>query len=171
MEQENIDEAGIVKVGKQFAHHRIMSKKKKSMLQRIKDKLSGKKKYHSDEVYLNAEEAAAMSVGAGVIAGMPTASPPEQTPVRKKKKFKVLRRRLMGEGRVTTKPTGNGFHRVFVDGEEHPHVHIVNGSGGVSGYGRNVYGIHYSKPNKTRWIGSLAKTKAHLNKMLDDGAM
>ena len=158
-----------------------------------------------------------MSVGAGVIAGMPDADPPELTPVRKKKKFKVLRRRLMGEAgivkigkqfashriktkkktllqkvkqkiqdkikkpdrgdviymnteekKITTKARGNGFHDVLVDGEKHPHVEIVNGSGGVSGYGRNVYGVHYSRLNKTRWIGSLQKTKRHIEKALNE---
>lgn len=110
-----------------------------------------------------------MSVGAGVIAGMPTASPPEQTPVRKKKKFKVLRRRLMGEARVTTKPSGNGYHDVFVDGEKYPDIEVVNGAGGNPSMGKQTYGIRHK--NKVQWIGCLKDTRKRLNKMLDDGAM
>ncbi len=106
-----------------------------------------------------------MSVGAGAIAGMPTASPPEQTPVRNKKKFKVMRRKLMGEA-VTTKPTGNGYHDVYVNGEKHPDYEVVNGSGGNPTMGKQTYGIR--KGDKVQWVGCLKDTRKRLNKMLGE---
>jgi len=106
-----------------------------------------------------------MSVGAGAIAGMPTASPPEQTPVRNKKKFKIMRRKLMGEA-VTTKPTGNGYHDVYVNGEKHPDYEVVNGSGGNPTMGKQTYGIR--KGDKVQWVGCLKDTRKRLNKMLGE---
>ena len=106
-----------------------------------------------------------MSVGAGVVAGMPDADPPELTPVRKKKKFKVLRRKLMGEA-VTTKPSGNGYHDVYVNGEKHPDYEVVNGAGGNASMGKQTYGIR--KGDKVQWVGCLKDTRKRLNKMLGE---
>lgn len=174
----SINEAGIVKIGKQFASHRIKPTKK-TLLQKIKQKIQDKitKPDRGDVIYMNTEEAPVNVMGAGGVNGLGTATGGIQgfdpilgaTPRERKKKFKEFRRKALGEEKkITTKARGNGFHDVLVDGEKHPHVEIVNGSGGVSGYGRNVYGVHYSRLNKTRWIGSLQQTKRHIEKALNE---
>lgn len=110
-----------------------------------------------------------MSVGAGAIAGMPTANPPEQTPVGLGKKFKVLRRKqLERKNRVTTKAIGRGMHEVYVNGEKHNDLSIISGSAGVSGYVRNLYGVYSERANKPMWIGSLEKTRDRIEQMVNE---
>lgn len=82
------------------------------------------------------------------------------------------RKKRRGEvDRVTTRPASNGEHDVYVGGEKHKEVKVVNGSGGVAGLRRNIYGVHHIPKNRTRWVGSLRRTRKHLQKMLDDGAL
>lgn len=82
------------------------------------------------------------------------------------------RKKRRGEvDRVTTRPASNGEHDVYVGGEKHKEVKVVNGSGGVAGLRRNVYGVHHIPKNRTRWVGSLRRTREHLQKMYDDGAL
>lgn len=177
MDHQNIEEAGIVKVGKQFAHHQIKPKQNKTFLQRVKEKLVGKKKYDSDEVYIANEEAPVNSMGSAGINGLgpSTGGIAGMDPIlgatsnRKKKNFKMFRRRALSEARVTTKPRGNGYHDVFVDGEKHPDVEVVNGAGGNASMDKQTYGIRYK--NKVQWVGCMKDTRKRLNKMLDDGAM
>jgi hypothetical protein len=60
---------------------------------------------------------------------------------------------------MTTERTGNGTFNVLWDGERTRYT-IVNGSLGVSGRGRNTYGIVWgSTKSERRWLGSLASCK------------
>ncbi len=126
----------------------------------------------------NIEEEAPVNVmGVAGINGLETATGGIQgfdpilgaTPKQRKKKFKEFRRKALGEARVTTKPKGNGYHDVFVDGEKYPDIEVVNGAGGNPSMGKQTYGIRHK--NKVQWVGCMKDTRKRLNKMLDDGAM
>lgn len=112
------------------------------------------------------EDSPPMSVGAGIIAGMPTADPPEKSAVRTKKRFKVLRRQTLPEGTITTKSRKDGYHDVLVDGKPHDTYMIINGSGAASNYGQQTYGVHDKSRNKTHWIGNLQKTRRYVEKLI-----
>lgn len=112
------------------------------------------------------------------------ADPIMKTPMLRRKKPKTLqqfkeelidddnRKNRTGEvDRVTTKPSGEGEHDVYVGDKKHKEVKVVNGSGGVAGLRRNLYGIHHIPKNKTRWVGSLTQTRRHLQQMHDAGAL
>jgi len=118
------------------------------------------------------EEATVNVMGSG-INGLGTATGGIQgvdpilgaTPRERKKKFKQFRRKALGEA-VTTKPSGNGYHDVYVNGEKHPDYEVVNGSGGNSSMDKQTYGIR--KGDKVQWVGCLKDTRKRLNKMLGE---
>lgn len=64
---------------------------------------------------------------------------------------------------ITITRESNGYFKALKDGIDTGY-RIINGDLGMSGQGRNMYGIYRTDPNvhKTHWIGSLAKTKKTL---------
>lgn len=60
--------------------------------------------------------------------------------------------------RLTTKRLTNGYFDVYFDGKL-TDWRIINGSLGVSGRGRNLYGIVNAKTEFRRWLGPLATCK------------
>lgn len=62
---------------------------------------------------------------------------------------------------VTTNRVANGIFEVFVDGVK-TDWEIFNGSVGLSGRGRNVYGVHKAGSDRYTQIGSLAACKRRL---------
>ena len=60
---------------------------------------------------------ASMSVGAGVIAGMPTADPPELTPVRRSKM--VRRKKFAGKQVFVVDPTT--YHKAYLGKRKYEH--------------------------------------------------
>lgn len=59
---------------------------------------------------------------------------------------------------ITTERIHNGQFVVLAD-EVETQYRILNGSLGLSGNGRNEYGIQNIETGKITWIGSLAKCK------------
>lgn len=59
---------------------------------------------------------------------------------------------------VEFKRVGNGVFEVYRDGGKTT-WQIINGSVGLSGNGRNMYGIVRADGTGLRWIGSLASAK------------
>lgn len=65
--------------------------------------------------------------------------------------------------RITTVRTGTGHFDVYLDGQKTAYQ-IVNGSLGLSGRGRNHYGIVHG--TKARWIGPLNTCKLFMAQIL-----
>jgi hypothetical protein len=59
---------------------------------------------------------------------------------------------------ITVERHGSGFFRAMKDGQK-TKFYIINGSLGVSGHGRNMYGIVNEETEAVKWVGSLASCK------------